>query len=128
MVAEVTNGIRVSVKTKYVEGKSNPTMQYYLFVYAIKIENNSEFAVQLLRRHWHIFDSSAGIREVEGEGVIGQQPVIASGDFFEYESACDLSTDIGSMHGVYFMQRKIDNKQFEIKIPHFELIVPKRLN
>lgn len=128
MVAEVTHGIRVSVITKYMDGHSNPDMHYFLFSYKIKIENNSEFAVQLLRRHWYIFDSTNGQREVEGEGVIGLQPTILSGESFKYESACDLTTDIGSMHGTYLMQRKIDGKQFEIKIPRFELIVPRRLN
>ena len=128
MVAEVTHGIRVSVITKYMDGHSKPDLHYFLFTYKIKIENNSEFAVQLLRRHWHIFDSTNGLREVEGEGVIGQQPVIAPGEFFEYESACDLTTDMGSMRGIYLMQRRIDNEQFEIKIPRFELIAPRRLN
>jgi ApaG protein len=128
MVAEVTHGIKVSVDTKYAEGHSNPDLHYFLFSYKIKIENNSEFAVQLISRHWHIFDSAAGLREVEGEGVIGQQPTIAPGDFFEYESACDLTSDIGSMRGTYTMHRNMDNKVFEIKIPRFELVVPRRLN
>lgn len=128
MVAEVSHGIRVSVDTKYMEGHSNPDLHYFLFSYRIKIENNSEFAVQLMRRHWNIFDSTAGLREVDGEGVIGLQPTILSGESFEYESACDLTTDVGSMYGTYQMIRKIDGKSFEIKIPRFELIVPRRLN
>lgn len=128
MVAEVTHGIRVSVNTSFSKIHSNPESQYFLFTYRIRIENNSEHTVQLLRRHWHIFDSRTELREVEGDGVVGKNPVIAPGAFFEYESACDLSSDIGSMHGSYLMLRKDDNTKFTINIPRFELIVPDRLN
>jgi ApaG protein len=128
MIAEVTHGIRVSVSTRFAKDNSNPDLQYFLFIYRIRIENKSEHVVQLLRRHWYIFDSRADVREVEGDGVIGKNPVLAPGDSFEYESACDLSSDIGSMHGSYLMIRKEDSTKFQIKIPRFELIVPDRLN
>ncbi len=128
MVTKVTHGIKVSVNTTYLEKHSNPDMFSYLFSYTIKIENNSEYSVQLLGRHWRIFDSCEGNREVKGNGVVGLQPVIAPGEFYEYESACDLSTDIGSMHGTYLMLREADNKKFSVNIPRFELIVPRRLN
>ncbi len=128
MVAQITHGIKVSVITRLLEDQSNPDLNYFLFAYIIKIENNSEFTVQLLRRKWYIFDSNGDRREVEGEGVVGQQPVIPPGEFYEYESACDLSSEMGSMHGTYLMIREIDKKTFDIKIPRFELIVPRRLN
>lgn len=81
-----------------------------------------------MRRQWFIFDSNGTVREVEGEGVVGVQPVIAPGDSYSYVSGCNLKTDIGSMKGRYLMQRSIDNGEFLVDIPEFELIVPFRLN
>jgi ApaG protein len=128
MVAQVTQGIKVSVSARLLEDQSNPDLNHFLFAYRIKIENNSEYTVQLLRRKWNIFDSIGEKREVEGEGVVGRKPIIVPGEFYEYESACNLSSEIGSMDGNYLMMREIDMNTFEIKIPRFELIVPRRLN
>lgn len=128
MITEVTNGIKVSVTTEYLDSQSRPEMRFFLFAYKIKIENISEHAVQLLRRHWNIFDSHGEYKEVEGEGVVGKQPTILPGESYEYESGCNLDSEIGSMHGTYLMQRKIDGKKFNITIPRFELVVPSRLN
>ncbi len=88
----------------------------------------SDYTVKLLRRHWFIFDSNGEHRQVEGEGVIGEQPTLAPGDLYSYESACSLTTEIGKMHGTYLMQRKLDNGQFRVRIPEFFMIVPHRLN
>lgn len=128
MITAVTAGIRISVKTTFKPEYSDPRRNNYLFSYQIRIENQSDHTVQLLRRHWFIFDSNGEHRQVEGEGVIGEQPVLAPGDMYSYESACSLTTEIGKMHGSYLMQRKLDQGQFRVRIPEFFMIVPHRLN
>jgi len=125
---QVTHGIQISVETKFQNEHSDSEHRHYLFTYRITIENKSDYAVQLLSRHWDIFDSNGEHSIVDGEGVIGEQPVLESGEVFEYESACGLTTDIGKMHGTYLMERKIDKAKFYVTIPEFELIVPQRLN
>ena len=124
----VTSGIKISVVTEYQSSYSSPLQEHYVFTYRIKIENNSEHTVQLLRRQWFIFDSNATVREVEGEGVIGLQPVLEPGETHEYVSGCNLKTSIGKMLGTYLMEKLIDGKQFHVEIPEFNLIVPYRLN
>jgi ApaG protein len=128
MVTQVTQGIQITVDTQFMEEQSDPESGDFLFNYRIFIENRSDTTVQLLRRHWYIFDSNGGHSEVEGEGVVGQQPILLPGDVYEYQSACNLQSDMGSMLGTYTMQRQIDGLQFEVQIPRFELITPQRLN
>jgi ApaG protein len=125
---QVTHGIRISVETHFQNNHSVVAQRHYLFTYHITIENNSEYTVQLLSRHWEIFDSSNEHTYVDGEGVVGEQPVLEPGNKFEYESACSLSSDFGKMKGSYLMERKIDKTQFNVSIPEFELIAPERLN
>jgi ApaG protein len=84
--------------------------------------------VQLLRRHWHIFDTNGEVRQVEGEGVVGQQPVLEPGESHQYISGCNLKTTIGKMTGTYLMERIIDGKKIKVKIPEFTMIVPFKLN
>ncbi len=124
----VTNGIRVSVKTEYQEAYSSPLQEHYVFTYKIRIENNSDKTIQLLRRQWFIFDSDGTVKEIEGEGVIGLQPILEPGEYHEYVSGCNLKTSIGKMLGSYLMERLIDGKTFHVEIPEFNLIVPYRLN
>jgi ApaG protein len=128
MVTQITKGVKITVRTHFQPGFSRPEMSHFLFTYKILIENRSEYSVQLLRRHWFIFDSNGEHREVEGDGVVGQQPVLMPNDIYEYESACNLTTDIGKMRGVYEMIRMIDKEKFEVEIPEFKLIAPQRLN
>lgn len=125
---KVTHGIEISVETKFQSEHSVVAHNHYLFSYHITIENKSEYTVQLISRHWDIFDSAGQKSMVDGEGVVGEQPVLEPGEVFEYESACNLSTDIGKMSGTYLMERKIDKARFKVIIPEFELIVPQRLN
>ncbi|WP_394996193.1 Co2+/Mg2+ efflux protein ApaG [Emticicia sp.] len=124
----VTAGVKVSVSIEYQPSYSSPLQEHFVFTYRIKIENNSENTIQLLRRQWFIFDSNATVREVEGEGVIGLQPVLEPGEVHEYVSGCNLKTSIGKMVGTYLMERLIDGKEFHVEIPEFNLIVPYRLN
>ncbi len=128
MTTKVTHGIKISVDTKFQEGHSYPSQRYFLFLYKITIENTSDYTVQLLRRHWDIFDSSGEYRAVDGEGVVGKQPVLEPGQSFTYESACNLATDIGRMSGYYVFQRQVDNSSHKVTIPEFNLVVPERLN
>lgn len=127
-VTLVTHGVKITVQTDFQDEHSDTDQNYFLFSYRVIIENNSEFVVKLLKRHWFIFDSNGDYREVEGEGVVGEQPVLAPNEVYEYESACSLSTDIGRMNGTYLMMREMDGAQFYVNIPEFELIVPARLN
>ena len=128
MITLVTQGIQITVRSTYQESYSRPEENHFLFTYRITIENKSEHTVQLIRRHWHIYDSSSEHREVEGEGVVGQQPILMPGDIYEYESACNLTSDMGKMHGTYLMERQIDKLRFFVNIPEFEMVIPARLN
>lgn len=128
MIATITEGVKVSVETIYQPEYSNPANDHYMFAYKINIENMGNYTVQLMRRHWSIFDSNGTKREVEGEGVVGQQPIIESGHSHEYVSGCNLKTDMGSMKGEYQMLRLIDDVTFDVAIPEFTLIAPYKLN
>jgi ApaG protein len=128
MDTKTTEGVKVTVTTNYLPDYSSPVQQHYVFAYKISIENNSEFTVKLLRRHWYIHDATGNMREVEGEGVVGQQPVLEPGESHEYVSGCNLKTGMGKMRGTYLMERMVDGKQFHVTIPEFTLVVPYRLN
>ncbi|KAA3653203.1 MAG: Co2+/Mg2+ efflux protein ApaG [Bacteroidetes bacterium] len=128
MSTSVTENIVITVDTKFERGNTLDLIEDFLFSYHIKIQNQSNQAVQLLSRHWYIFDSNGTYTEVKGEGVIGEQPIILPNQIHEYQSFCNLKTDIGMMWGTYLMKRMDDNKLFEAKIPEFQLITPSRLN
>lgn len=128
MVTKITDGVKISVETIYQPEYSNPANEHFMFAYRVNIENMTENSVQLLNRHWHIFDSNGTKREVEGEGVVGLQPIIEPGDNHEYVSGCNLKTDMGSMKGSYEMKRIVDDRKFRVKIPEFYLITPYKMN
>jgi ApaG protein len=128
MVTATTEGVKVSVMTEHLPNQTGAAQPHFAFTYRIRIENNSENTVQLLRRHWTIFDSNGTIREVEGEGVVGQQPVLEPGEVHEYVSGCTLKSTMGKMAGTYLMERIIDGKRFRVTVPEFTLVVPYRLN
>ncbi len=128
MIAEITQGVKVSVETEYQPSYSSPSQYHYVFTYRITIENKSEFTIQLLRRHWHIFDAGFLSREVEGEGVVGQQPVLEPGQSHQYVSGCNLKSGIGKMVGTYQMERIVDGVKFEVVVPEFTMVAPLRLN
>ncbi|MBE7175692.1 MAG: Co2+/Mg2+ efflux protein ApaG [Mucilaginibacter polytrichastri] len=128
MITTITDGVKVSVETLYQPEYSNPTSEHFMFAYKICIENLSDYAVQLMRRHWHIFDANGTKREVEGEGVVGLQPIIQPGESHEYVSGCNLKSEFGTMEGTYQMKRLIDGELFEAVIPRFSLIAKYRLN
>ncbi len=128
MVSKISEGVTISVETFYQPDQSSPATGEYMFAYRITIENNNPFSIRLLRRHWHIFDSDGTNREVEGEGVIGNQPQINSGDKYQYISGCNLRSELGKMHGTYSMENVNNKKVFPVNIPAFEMVVPFKLN
>ena len=128
MVTEVTSGVKVSVETFYVSEQSAPKAKRFVFAYRISIENRSEHTIQLLRRHWFIFDSCGTISEVEGAGVVGEQPVIPPGDTYRYSSGCHLQSEAGTMKGYYTVRHTDGRKKFKVVIPEFQMIVPYKLN
>lgn len=117
---ETTAGITIRVTPIYLDGQSDPMARKFVFAYFVRIENTGPDEVQLLRRHWFITDGIGDIKEVEGEGVVGKQPVIASGGAHEYNSFCVLETFEGSMEGTYLM-RDGQGTEFRITIPRFPL-------
>ena len=128
MVSKISGGVTVSVETFYQPDYSNPANNEFMFAYRITIENNNVFPIRLLRRHWNIFDATGSLREVEGEGVIGVQPLINPGTNYQYVSGCNLKTEIGKMYGTYQMENVNNKKMFEVSIPAFEMTVPFKLN
>ena len=128
MITEITKGVKVSVSNDYQPDYSSPSQYHYVFTYKISIENQSEYTVRLLKRHWYIFDSNGVVKEVEGDGVVGQQPLLEPGESYQYVSGCNLKTGIGKMEGTYLFERVMDGKFFNVKIPEFNLIVPFKLN
>lgn len=128
MLAEVTSGIKVEVETRFEPSVSDYNQRKYYFSYHITIRNNNPYTVQLLFRHWDIFDSSGFKYSVEGEGVIGLQPEIEPNGVFSYSSGCKLNSAIGKMSGYYKFIRLLDENTFNVAIPSFELVVPHLLN
>ena len=124
----LTEGVKVSVETFYQNDYSNPLQSEFMFAYRITLENHNAFPVKLHRRHWHIFDSNGSNREVEGEGVVGVQPILQPGENYQYVSGCNLRTEMGRMKGTYQMENLQTKQMFEVSIPAFEMIVPMKNN
>ncbi|MEX0907404.1 MAG: Co2+/Mg2+ efflux protein ApaG [Gemmatimonadota bacterium] len=119
----MTEKIRITVRPSFAPEHSDPAEPRYVFVYRIRIENVGDRTAQLLWRHWYIHDALAGDSEVEGEGVIGEKPVLAPGDAHEYESFCVLRGPTGHMEGFYEFERP-DGTRFRAEVPRFELRAP----
>jgi ApaG protein len=112
----------------YQPSQSKPALGIYVFVYQITISNHNPFTVQLLRRRWEITDSNLDYNVVEGEGVVGRQPVLYAGDTHQYMSGCQLKTPIGKMEGIYIFDNKITGEEFTVEIPKFQLVATEILN
>ena len=128
MQTAITRGVKVSVETFYQLDYSNPLKDEYMFAYRITIVNQSEQTLQLLRRHWHIVDANGIVREVEGEGVVGQQPILRPPEKYQYVSGCNLNTELGKMFGTYEMINVSNGKKFKVNIPTFQLVASLKLN
>jgi ApaG protein len=127
--------VGVNVLTTYLPSHSQPEEGHYTFAYTITISNAGDMPVQLLSRHWLITDADGDVQEVRGEGVVGEQPVIAPGEAFRYTSGATLATPVGCMEGSYFMVVRepmeidpADLPTFEVPIPAFSLHTPTALH
>ena len=119
--------IRIKVTTNYLKEQSTPDENRYVFSYTINIKNLGNNSAKLISRQWIITDSNGNIQEVNGDGVVGQQPNINSGEEFTYTSGTIIKTPVGTMEGRYFME-DINNKRFEALIAPFTLAVPGLIN
>lgn len=124
---ETDSGIDISITTNYLQQQSDPLRNNYAFSYTITIKNNRSEAVKLLSRHWIITDRNNHVDEVEGSGVVGQQPVIEPGCTFQYSSGTVIASEIGDMRGSYTMLAS-DGEIFEALIPMFVLSLPSKLH
>ena len=123
MYSEITNSIKISVDPIFMEEQSEPEDFHFVWAYNKCIENQGKDTVQLMRRHWHITDSHGRIHEIQGEGVVGEQPVLKPGESFEYTSGTPLATPSGFMVGSYQMIDK-EGSSFSVSVPAFSLDSP----
>ncbi|MEM9278528.1 MAG: Co2+/Mg2+ efflux protein ApaG [Pseudomonadota bacterium] len=123
MFKAITRGISVTAMPVYIDERSNPEKSQYFWAYRIIVDNQSSDTVQLISRYWKIVDSDGRVEEVQGDGVVGLQPVIEAGEDFSYTSGCPLGTPSGIMQGHYMMQGS-DGTLFEVDIPAFPLDLP----
>lgn len=128
MVQQITQGIKISVKTEYQGTFYKDGKMQYAFAYAITIENTSKETVQLRSRFWKIKDSLNRIEIVEGEGVIGKKPILNPGERHSYASGCLLHSPIGAMRGHYNMINLATSTTFKVPIPLFNLSAPFSMN
>jgi len=117
----------VTAAPKYLAEHSDPDANHYVFAYTITVHNTGEVSAQLISRHWVITDGEGRVEEVRGEGVVGEQPVLAPGEAFRYTSGCPLETPVGSMRGTYHCVAE-DGTRFEAEVPEFVLAVPRVLH
>jgi len=118
-----TGEVTVRVSVSYLPEQSEPARGRWFWAYHIRIENDGTGAVQLLTRHWVITDGRGARHSVEGEGVVGEQPMIEPGASYDYVSGCPLATPTGSMQGTYRMVGE-DGASFDVAIPRFTLLAP----
>jgi ApaG protein len=126
----------ITVKTQYIEAQSSPAEQRYIFAYHVDVYNPSHHPIQLMTRHWSITDGNGKLEEIQGDGVVGENPIIAPGDSYQYSSGAALSTQVGSMSGHYGMRLCLEAEEetvtdallFDAIVPVFTLAVPSALN
>jgi ApaG protein len=123
----VTAGIRIEVRSEYVEERSDPLQRQWFFAYHIRITNESKRAVRLISRHWVITDAHGEEEHIQGPGVIGEQPLIQPDGSYEYTSFCPLGTSFGTMAGSYQMVDP-DDDHFDVEIAPFTLCEPYAVN
>jgi ApaG protein len=115
--------IQIKVATSYIDDESEPGSDRYVFAYTITISNSGDVAAQLISRHWIITDANGRVQEVNGDGVVGEQPYLNPGEVFRYSSGAVLETPVGSMQGIYRMEAD-DGIGFDAPIAPFTLAVP----
>ncbi|HVB67293.1 MAG TPA: Co2+/Mg2+ efflux protein ApaG [Acetobacteraceae bacterium] len=120
----VTDGVRVSVRSYYLEDQSEPDSAHFVWAYRVKIDNQGARPVRLLRRTWHITDARGRTQHVHGAGVVGEQPLLEPGESFEYTSGTPLETPSGFMVGTYHMVDPASGEAFDVAVPAFSLDSP----
>ncbi len=128
MVTQITQGIKISVLTTFEGTYFKNHKLHFAFTYEITIENNSKDSVQLITRHWDIFDSLNYLETVDGEGVIGKKPVLKPGEVHVYSSGCLLNSPHGAMSGYFNMVNFTTTRNFRVVVPAFRLSAPFALN
>lgn len=118
-----TGNLTVRAQPHFSPEQSDPGQRHWVWHYHIRIENKGDVPVQLIDRHWIVYDGQGERREVRGEGVVGEQPVIQPGASYDYVSGCPLPTPFGSMEGSFGMQDN-EGRRFSITIPTFDLVAP----
>lgn len=119
--------IVVTVTPQYLPEQSEPERHQYIFAYTVRITNNGAKSAQLISRHWVITDGNQKIQEVRGLGLVGQQPLLAPGQSFEYTSGCPLPTPVGTMRGSYLCVTE-DGFPLDVPINEFVLAIPRTLH
>jgi ApaG protein len=117
----------VVVQAQYLADQSDPANQAFVFAYTVRITNSGQRPAQIISRHWVIVDGHNVREDVRGLGVVGQQPLLAAGETFEYTSGCPLKTPVGSMRGTYLCVGE-DGVPFDVMVPEFVLAMPRTLH
>lgn len=126
MYSQTTRNIKVTVTPVYLDDQSNPKEQHYVWAYTVNLENIGGEKVRLVNRYWHITEATGVVQEVRGAGVVGEQPVLNSGDVFQYTSGAALRTSSGVMTGAYEMETE-SQARFLVGIPVFSLDSPDQM-
>ena len=124
MYSKTTGNITITVEPSYLADESAPDENHYVWSYHIKIENHGQQSIRLRTRYWKIMDSSGVVQEVEGEGVVGKQPLLSPGESYEYTSGAPLCTPSGIMVGNYGMELVDKGEIITVDIPAFSLDSP----
>jgi ApaG protein len=124
----VTSDVYITVWPEFVDSKSSIIGDLFVWAYHVRIENKRNETIQLTKRYWRIIDEKGDVQEVNGEGVVGEQPIIAPGNSYQYSSGVHLRNPSGIMGGKYFMKKVGSDEILEVKIPTFSLDVPNLLN
>jgi len=125
---KILDQIKINVKSSFLKDKSSIKESVYFFMYKVTIVNNTDKKIQLINRHWHISDANKNTQVIDGEGVIGQQPILNISDSFEYTSFCPIKTEFGTMSGYYTFKEINTNKLYKGIIPKFILVSPTQIN
>jgi ApaG protein len=123
-----TEGVKITVTTKFRADLSQVNENRFFFNYHIEMENNNENSLQLMHRDWYIFDSLNKASIVSGEGVIGEQPILNPRETFSYTSGCELTSELGRMRGFYTFKNQLTGQLIQVFIPTFDLVYPAKLN
>ncbi|MCH2548264.1 MAG: Co2+/Mg2+ efflux protein ApaG [Alphaproteobacteria bacterium] len=124
MYIKTTNNVKITVQPTYLKDQSEPAVNHYVWAYTVQIENLGKQTLQLQSRYWHITNAIGQVQEVEGEGVVGEQPILKAGEAFKYTSGASLITPSGIMSGRYRMIEKESGTELEVEIPAFSLDCP----